>query len=81
MDSKKFKVTVKFRNSSDVSNPNKRRLIDALGGKYKVTLDELNNLNHKNARTFEFGNQESADGFANRLFAENSHVFDIKKVH
>jgi len=73
-----YVVNVNFRSNRDFSTKNKQLIIDALGGKYKVPLSSLNDMDGKNVRTFSFPTKELADNFAHRIFLTGSHIFNIE---
>lgn len=79
MKSEVYKVKVSFKKNDFVSNPNKKEIIKALPGTKKVKLDELNDMNNKKEKVFEFSSKQIADNFAHRLFDKNSKILDIEK--
>lgn len=71
-------VSVKFRQASDYSNKIKDVIIGALPGTYKVSRQELNDLDNRGVHVFDFINEAPANNFAKFLFGQFNEILDVQ---
>ena len=70
-------VSVKFKKARDYSNENKDHIIFSLPGIYRVSREDLNDMDKGGVHIFSFKNQDPAEKFAKELFGKFNNIFEI----
>jgi hypothetical protein len=73
-----YTVTVKFRKNRDYSNENKDLIIFLLPPRYRISRENLSDLDNGGEHTFVFENLEVAKNFSTQLFLRYNSIFDVR---
>ncbi|OUL97144.1 hypothetical protein CA601_00810 [Paraburkholderia hospita] len=70
-------VKIKFRKAYDYSNKYKDDIIFTLPAAYRISRDDLNDMDKGGTHAFIFKNKDVASKFATDIFSKFNEIFDV----